>query len=534
MLKMLKAYLIVALMCLTVHATIIHVPGQYPTIQAGINVANPGDTVQVAPGTYYENVQMSEGISLFGSGAQNTIIDGGGLGDVVSAIQVSNLVIDGFTVRNSEQSGSTPDNVGIFLNTQSSSGTKIVRNCIVHNNGKGIDIWNDFGGVSYIEKNVIHDNIYDGFNPYLGTVYLTNNTIVHNGRDGYHDWSGGGYIQIQNNIFAENGRYGIYKHLNTPVYISYNDVWNNVEGAYYQGYSGPAQPFIPNPGTGEISADPLFAGGNPFDYHLTWANFPVPDITMSPCIDSGNPSSPLDPDLTPVDMGAYYFNQSVYNVTVALSPYGTPTIPYSTGGSFDYNVVITNNEAITVDFDVWIKLISPERVILGPVNLTLTGGQSVIRDRTQNVPGRVLPVGTYTYEINVGSYPAPVWDSDSFTFDIVPGDGNGERIYGWQAFGNSSDAERGNATPANFSLLCAYPNPFNPETVISFELRDASLVEMSVYDISGREVARIVDGFKPAGVHEVIFDGSELASGVYFARLTAGSFNQVRKLLLVK
>ena len=56
-------------------ATVIHVPGDYDTIQGGINAGNPGDTVLVAPGTFYENVRMAEGINLFGSGPDKTVID---------------------------------------------------------------------------------------------------------------------------------------------------------------------------------------------------------------------------------------------------------------------------------------------------------------------------------------------------------------------------------------------------------------------------------------------------------------------------
>ena len=496
-----------------IQATVINVPGDYPSIQAGINAANPGDTVLVAPGFYSENVQMGEGITLLGSGAENTIIDAGGSGDVISAILINNLAIEGFTVQNSGQGSGSPGNIGIFINPQSSYGTKKVKNCIVQNCGKGIDIWNDFGGTAYIEHNLICDNIYDGFSPYLGTVYLTNNTIVDNGRDGYTDWSGGGYVQIQNNIFANNGRYGIFKHLNTPVYISYNDVWNNAEGAYYQGYSGPYQPFIPNPGTGEIAADPLFAGGTPYCYHLTWANFPTPDSTMSPCIDVGNPNSPLDPDLTRADMGAYYFNQTVYNVNVSLTPSALPIqIPYSAGGSFDYNVEIASNEAFAVNFDVWIKVSPPERLVTGPVDMTLGGGASISRDRTQNVPASVLPIGNYSYEIFVGSYPFPVWDSDNFTFEIIPG----------------MDRVEGKAH------LGIKPNPFNPSTAISYQLTADSYVKLAVYDVTGREVALLAEGYKAAGVYETVFNASHLSSGIYFARLITGDITQTQKIMLVK
>ncbi len=293
------AVALLGFLTLVASATIINVPGDYPTIQQGINAAGPGDTVLVALGTYYENVQMAEGVNLIGSGMENTTIDGGGLTDVIKALSVNNFLIQGFSIRNSQQGGSTPGNVGVFIN-HSSSGTKVIKYCNIHNNGKGIDIWNDFGGTIHVEYNIINDNIYNGFDPYLGTAYLTNNTIVGNGQDGYHDWAGGGVVYIENNIIAENGRYGIFKHRNTPVFISYNDVWNNVAGDYYEGYSGDPTPFDPNPGTGEISADPLFVDPENDDFHLT---------AGSPCIDAGDPGLPQDPDGTIADMGALYYHQ---------------------------------------------------------------------------------------------------------------------------------------------------------------------------------------------------------------------------------
>lgn len=283
-------------------STVINVPGDYPTIQQGINAAGSGDTVLVAPGTYYENIQMAEGVNLIGSGMEYTTIDGGAQNDVIKALQIDNFRIEKFTVQNSRQDGNTPGNVGIFINPSSSSGTKYVRYCRVRNNGFGVEIWNDFGGTAYIENNIIESNIYDGFSPYLGTAFLTNNIIVYNGRDGYHDWSGGGAVYIKNSIFAGNSRYGIFKHRDTPVFISYNDVWNNAQGAYYEGYSGDPTPFTPNPGTGEIAADPLLRDPVNGDYHLCEDSCGY--IVDSPCIDAGDPA--ISDDRLGCDWGLEY------------------------------------------------------------------------------------------------------------------------------------------------------------------------------------------------------------------------------------
>jgi hypothetical protein len=87
--------------------------------------------------------------------------------------------------------------------------------------------------------------------------------------------------------------------------------------------------------------------------------------------------------------------------------------------------------------------------------------------------------------------------------------------------------------PSLFSLSC-YPNPFNPSTRIEFTIPKAGLVSLKVYDVLGREVAVLAEGMMQAGEHDVRFDGSELASGIYFARLEAGEVSQTRKMVLLK
>jgi hypothetical protein len=94
-------------------------------------------------------------------------------------------------------------------------------------------------------------------------------------------------------------------------------------------------------------------------------------------------------------------------------------------------------------------------------------------------------------------------------------------------------SESGNIA-ARYSLLQNYPNPFNPSTTIKYELPQSSEVRLSVYDMLGREVSVLVNERRNAGIHEVKFDGSNLASGVYFYRLQAGGFVQSKKIVLLR
>ncbi len=91
-----------------------------------------------------------------------------------------------------------------------------------------------------------------------------------------------------------------------------------------------------------------------------------------------------------------------------------------------------------------------------------------------------------------------------------------------------------NELPSHFELAQNFPNPFNPTSTIRFQVPHASHVSLSVYDVLGREVARLVNEQLAPGTYETTFDGLNLSSGVYFYRLHAEGFVQVRKLVLQK
>jgi hypothetical protein len=88
--------------------------------------------------------------------------------------------------------------------------------------------------------------------------------------------------------------------------------------------------------------------------------------------------------------------------------------------------------------------------------------------------------------------------------------------------------------PSMYMLEQNYPNPFNPTTTIRFNIPNQSNVTLTVYDVVGREVARLAEGVHQAGVYAVQFDASKLSSGVYYYKLSSGTFSDIKKMLILK
>jgi hypothetical protein len=240
-------------------------------------------------------------------------------------------------------------------------------------------------------------------------------------------------------------------------------------------------------------------------------------------------------DMYLVKLGA---GGSSLQIGVTLTPENLPIVIPDSGGSFEFNLMVSNNEITPVTFSVWSDITLPNSTIYGPVigprELTLLGGRSIDRDRTQDVPANA-PAGMYTYNAYVGDNLGNVWDDDHFEFEKL-GTGDGPIISNWDNWGDSFGTEEKSIDYRTQTPIISgsIPNPFNPTTVLSYQLPMANLVNLSIYDIAGRKVAELVNGWKNAGVHEVTFDGSGLASGVYLYRIEAGDFNAIGKMLLMK
>jgi len=101
-------------------------------------------------------------------------------------------------------------------------------------------------------------------------------------------------------------------------------------------------------------------------------------------------------------------------------------------------------------------------------------------------------------------------------------------------FTSISSVKDATKNPISFKLNNAYPNPFNNSTVISYQLKSKSFVQLIVYDLNGREVKKIVNQMKPPGKHEVSWEATGLSSGAYILFLNAGDNHAAKKLMLLK
>ena len=332
---------------------------------------------------------------------------GGGINcDYYSSPTISNCTISG---NSADWEGG-----GIFCGYESSP---VITNCTISGNTadwEGGGIFCGYESSPTIDKCTINGNTAS----YGGGLYIENSIpgIANCTFSGNSASSGNAvfidiiysftFATILNTIFEGHGGVAI-GGFDCSAAITYCDFYNN-QGNFSPGFGSPYLGQIVSTNLNgdscdcymNIFMDPLFVDTLNGNYNLQ---------SGSPCINAGDPNNPPDPDGTISDMGAYYFDQSVW--------VGNEQSPYQ---------------------------------------------------------------------------------------------------------------------PQGFIFHAPYPNPFNPNTILTFELPKSSDVSLVIYNIKGREVARLVDGWYPEGIYECDFDGSELSSGVYFACLNVGNLNQTRKLLLLK
>jgi choice-of-anchor B domain-containing protein len=143
-----------------------------------------------------------------------------------------------------------------------------------------------------------------------------------------------------------------------------------------------------------------------------------------------------------------------------------------------------------------------------------------------------FPVGTTTtYHYRHSSFNPPP-HTDVIKVIISNGYFTTEKI--WNVFVEEVTSVEDENYILSYNLIQNYPNPFNPITQINFSIPNSEFVNLSVYNSLGEKVSELVNETKPPGNYSVRFDASELSSGIYIAKITAGNFNQLIKMALLK
>jgi hypothetical protein len=138
----------------------------------------------------------------------------------------------------------------------------------------------------------------------------------------------------------------------------------------------------------------------------------------------------------------------------------------------------------------------------------VAGSGTTTESRSYSFVDNSLPVGSYSYRLKQIDYDG--------TFEY------------------SNTVEVVTSIPVQYSLDQNYPNPFNPSTKIRFTIPEASVVTLKVFNAIGEEVANLVNEVYESGTNEIVFNASNLTSGIYFVRMEAGSFVSTRKITLLK
>ncbi|MDH3267429.1 MAG: T9SS type A sorting domain-containing protein [Ignavibacteria bacterium] len=466
--------LTVLFLSIAAQANIIKVPEDYSEIQSAIDAAQDGDTILVAQGTYQENIDFKgKGIVLTSYFIFTKSFD-----------DISSTIIDGSNPANPD----TASCVLMYKPDQSFSDDSSAALIGFTLTGGTGTIWTDeHGAGNYREGGGI---LIQYWAPRIRFNIIKENEAYN--KTGLAS-AGGGAIRcgdgnplIENNIIVQNkGRYG------AGIVFNYSGgvIRNNVIAENFGGedFAGSGIWIVANRFDGKIKVvenntivnnSSVLAGGGIF----LWA---TNSVFVRNNIIWGN-TAPANPQIRVQGATA----EIIYNDVEG---------GYAGEGNID----------LDPDFSAtnyYLNITSP---------CIDAGKDSVVFNDIENPlnPGNALWPSQGTLRNDMGVFGGP--NCRDLPQVVLSVDDEGK-------------------VPGGFYLFQNYPNPFNPETRINYKVSEPSFVTIKVFNIIGQEVKTLVNEFKQSGQYNVQFDGTGLTSGVYFYKLEANRFTDIKKMVLLK
>jgi len=483
-------------------STIINIPVDQPTIQAGIDVAVNADTVLVQPGTYFENINFnSKNITVASMSLttqdttyiSQTVIDGNEIGSVVTieSGEDSTTVLIGFTITNGSR--------GVYCDSSDPliQNVKIINNFGLNVMGVGILIENNS---NIIMSDVVISNNFGSGDPWFGggsagggicvinsTLKIFDSNIFGNTVIGFPSPNGpppvppgggifcvGSILEIENitiigNVASQGG--GISSH-NSDLNLMNVTISDNSAFIFEQGGGINC---CNNSNTNLLNC-------------ILWNNSPEEIY--------------------------FYENSDPNSITISCSDIQ--------GGETE---IVTNNNGIVN----WLE----GNIDEDPLFVNQGEEDYHLQDTSP-----CIGAGIDEIEINGTWYFVPEFDIEGNPrpnpAGSMPDMGAFENEYGEPQVGIDE-----NLIPLVSELNQNYPNPFNPSTTIEYSFVQDSFVQLSIYNIKGQKVRQLVSDQLPAGQHSVIWNGNNdnnkpVSSGVYFYKLKTDNSEKMKKMILIK